>query len=178
MHGLVLAGICFAIYVLTCSFALKLYAKNREYRILIALLAVAVISYVILSISLPEDLGVLPPNWIELCPEVDFINGLVALVAPAPILWTYLYASGLGPSSNMMVEISRAGEKGLSSEDLYNLYRRPGNSDIIFQRRIPKLLESGYLQKLDNGYQMLPRAMKYARIASTLKRLFNTGPGG
>lgn len=178
MHGLILAGFCLAVYAAGCSIGLRLYSKNREYRVLMLVLTAAATLYVILFQVLPENLGFLPAGTLEPCREMDFVNGLIALVVPAQTFWSYLYSTGTGPSSNMLVALHQAGEKGRSFEELYNLYQRPGEVDLIFARRMPKLVEDGYLEKLETGYRMLPRARKFAWMASALKRIFNTGPAG
>jgi hypothetical protein len=49
--------------------------------------------------------------------------------------------------------------------------------NLIFQRRIPKLVQGGYVREDAGGYRLLSRGGRVAALGSFLKRLINAQVG-
>ena len=49
--------------------------------------------------------------------------------------------------------------------------------NLIFQRRLPKLLRGGYVRAEAGGYRLLTRGGRVAALGSFLKRLINAQVG-
>ena len=77
-----------------------------------------------------------------------------------------------------MVELEKAGDTGLSMEELTAYFRGEAGADKIFGRRIPNLLQGGYIVKRDEIISLTRRGRNVARITLFLKRLVCAGEGG
>ena len=171
MRGLILCALCFLLLVIVSAVGLKMRRWKREYRWLLLVFAGSASLYTLLHFLMPPDLGFLGHSLLEPSTPVDFWNGLLIMAMLFHGYWVYVYASGFGPSSNILVAIHERGPQ--TYDEIADLHRGSGPLDALLARRLPKLQESGYIRKEGEGYVMQPPARKYALLVLLLNRLFN-----
>ncbi len=127
---------------------------------------------------LPPDLGFIPASWSETAPVVDFANGLVLMILIFHGYWTFAYFACLSPSMTVIVSlVGRDAAKGLTADEALVLHGGEEPLDLIFRRRVPKLLSGGYVQETAGSYRLLPRGERVAALGRVLKRLINARLG-
>ena len=174
MKGLVLAGLAFALLVAGSAAALRLYRGNKEFKVFLGAFAAAVAGYAIAFALTPDDLGVLPPAWLESVAWVDFGNGLLALALVFHGFWCFAYFACLSPSMGVMVELRARGGRGISEAEALAMQGREEPVNLIFQRRLPKLIQGGYVVDEAGTYRLLPRGARVAALGAFLKWLINS----
>jgi hypothetical protein len=177
MKGLTLASVAFALLVLGSAAALRLYTGNREFKVFLGVFAVSVILYSGGFWLLPADLGFIPPAWQETSPLVDFGNGLLILGLVFHGYWCFAYFSCLSPSMSVMVALRLRGPEGMTGAEALAIHGSGEPVNLIFQRRLPKLLQGGYVEEEAGTYRLLARGGRVAALGSFLKRLINAQVG-
>ena len=74
----------------------------------------------------------------------------------------------------VMVEMRARGERGISEEDALAMKGREEPVNLIFQRRLPKLVQGGYVREEGGAYRLLPRGGRIDALGAFLKRLINS----
>lgn len=177
MKGLILAAAALALLVVGSVAALRVYAGNKEFRIFLGAFAVAVASYTGAFWLLPADLGFIPAGGREAAPLVDFGNGLLLLVLLFHGYWCFAYFACLSPSMSVMVALQVRGREGMTAAEALAIHGSGEPVNLIFQRRIPKLVQGGYVREDAGGYRLLSRGGRVAALGSFLKRLINAQVG-
>jgi hypothetical protein len=177
MKGIVLAAAALALLVAGTATALRFYPGNKEFKVFLGAFAGAVIAYAVAFRFLPGDLGFISARWRETAPAVDFVNGLVMLVLIFHGYWCFAYFSCLSPSMSVMVALRQRGRDGLSRTEALAIHGGDEPVNLIFQRRLPKLLRGGYVREEASGYRLLARGGRVAALGSFLKRLINAQAG-
>jgi hypothetical protein len=108
---------------------------------------------------------------------VDFGNGLLILALVFHGYWCFCYFACLSPSMSVMVALRARGARGMSSAEALAIHGSDQPVNLIFQRRLPKLLRGGYVREEPGGYRLLARGGRVAAFGSFLKRLINAQVG-
>ena len=174
MKGLVLAALAFLLLVVGSAIILRFYRGNKEFKVFLGAFVTAVLGYAVAFPLTPSDLGLLPAGWLEPAPVVDFLNGLLMLALVFHGFWCFAYFACLSPSMGVMVELRARGERGISAEEALAMHGREQPVNLIFQRRLPKLVQGGYVREEDGAYRLLPRGGRIAALGGFLKRLINS----
>lgn len=177
MKGLILAATAFGLLVMGSAGALRFYAGNKEFKVFLGAFAAAVALYAGAFWLLPADLGFIPIGGREAAPLVDFANGLLILALTFHGYWCFAYFACLSPSMGVMVALRRRGREGMTAPEALALHGSEQPVNLIFQRRLPKLLRGGYVREDGGGYRLLARGGKVAALGSFLKRLINAQVG-
>jgi hypothetical protein len=177
MKGLVLSGAALALLVIGSAVALRFYRGNKEFRLFIGAFAAAEALYVAGFWLLPPDLGFLPTAWQETVPLVDFGNGFLLLVLMFHGYWCFSYFACLSPSMGVMVALRLRGREGMTRSEALAIQGSDQPVNLIFQRRLPKLLEGGYVREEAGAYRILAPGERVAALGSFLKRLINAQVG-
>jgi len=177
MKGLILAGLAFALLVIGTTVGLRFYRGNKEFRVFLgAFVAAAALYSGVFWLSAPA-LGFLPAAWRETSPTVDFANGLLILSLVFHGYWCFCYFACLSPSMSVMVALRERGSRGMTGAEALAIHGSNQPVDLIFQRRLPKLLQGGYVSREPEGYRLLARGGRVAAFGSFLKRLINAQLG-
>ena len=174
MKGLVLAALAFLLILVGSAITLRVYRGNKEFKVFLGAFAAAVLGYAIAFPLTPPDLGVLPAGWLEPASGVDFVNGLLLLALVFHGFWCFAYFACLSPSMGVMVELRARAERGISAAEALAMHGREQPVNLIFQRRLPKLVQGGYVREEGDTYRLLPRGGRIAALGAFLKRLINS----
>ena len=174
MKGLLLASLAVLLLVVGSTITLRFYRGNKEFKIFLGAFMAAVLGYAAAFPLTPSDLGVLPAGWLEPAPAVDFWNGLLMLALVFHGFWCFAYFACVSPSMGVMVELRTRGERGISEKEVLALHSREQPVNLIFQRRLPKLVQGGYVREEGGAYRLLPRGGRIAMLGIFLKRLINS----
>lgn len=177
MKGLVLAGLSFALLVLGSVVALHFYRGGKEFKVFLGVFAGAAGIYAGAFRVLPPDLGFLPMSWQEASPAVDFWNGILILGLVFHGYWTFCYFACVSPSMSLLVALRQRGAQDMSREEALAIHGSEQPVNMIFQRRLPKLLQGGYVQEEAGAYRLLRRGGRVAAFGSFLKKLINAQVG-
>jgi hypothetical protein len=177
MKGLVLSGAAMALLVIGSAVALRFYRGNKEFRLFIGAFVAAEALYVAAFWLLPPDLGFLPAAWQETVPLVDFGNGFLLLVLMFHGYWCFSYFACLSPSMSVMVALRLRGRDGMTRAEALAIQGSDEPVNLIFQRRLPKLLQGGYVREEAGAYRILAPGERVAALGSFLKRLINAQVG-
>jgi hypothetical protein len=177
MKGLILAGLAFALVVVGSVVGLHFYRGGKEFKVFLGVFAGAVALYAAAFRGLPPDLGFLPMSWQEGSPAVDFGNGLLILGLVFHGYWSFSYFTCVSPSMSLLVALQSRGRQGLSKADALAIHGSEEPVNTLFQRRLPKLLQGGYVQEEAGAYRLLPRGGRVAALGSFLKKLINAQVG-
>ncbi|MFQ5912845.1 MAG: hypothetical protein ACE5JS_06660, partial [Nitrospinota bacterium] len=153
MKGLLLAAGAFLLLVALSVVLLRFYRGKKHYKVFLSAFALAVGFYIVLYRALPENLGFVPPGWLEPHRTLDFLNGLLILTLGFVGFWDSVYTTVLtGFSANLMVLLAEGGE--LSREEILGLYGAGKKLDRVLAWRLPKLIEGNYLEAEGAGYRL------------------------
>ena len=177
MRGLVLAASAFALLVLASAVVLRVYPGDKEFKVFLGAFVGSVVLYAGGFWLLPADLGFIPPAWQESSPAVDLGNGLLILVLVFHGYWCFAYFSCLSPSMSVMVALRQRGSGGMTESEALAIQGSDEPVNLIFRRRLPKLLKGGYVSEEDGAYRLLARGERVASLGSFLKRLINAQVG-
>lgn len=173
MKGLVLAGLTLALLVVGTAIALVFYRGGKEFKVFLGGFAAAVTIYAVAFRLLPPDLGILPGSWLETDRAVDFGNGLLVLSLVFHGYWTFCYFACVSPSMSVLVALRARGRRGMTAAEALAIHGGGEPVNLIFQRRLPKLLQGGYVREEGGAYRLLSRGGRVAALGSFLKRLIN-----
>jgi hypothetical protein len=174
MKGLLLAVVAFVLLVTGSVVALHLYRGNKEFKVFLGAFAAAVVGYAVAFRLTSPDLGFLRAAWLEPAAAVDFLNGLLVLALVFHGFWCFAYFACLSPSMGVMVALRARGGRGISAEEALAMQGREEPVNLIFQRRLPKLVQGGYVREEGGTYRLLPRGSRIAALGAFLKRLINS----
>ncbi len=177
MKGLLLAGPSIVLLMVGSAVALRFYRGNKEFKVFLGAFVAALAVYAGAFRLLPPDLGFIPGSWQETSAAADFVNGLLIVVLVFHGYWCFCYFSCLSPSMSVMVALRQRGAQGMSSAEALAIHGSEQSVNLIFQRRLPKLLQGGYVREESGGYRLLPRGGRVAAFGSFLKRLINAQVG-
>ena len=177
MRGLALAALAFALLVAGSVTALHVYRGGKEFKVFLAAFAGSVVLYAGAFSLLPADLGFLPVSWQETSPVVDFWNGLLILALVFHGYWSFCYFACVSPSMSVLVDPRVRGREGMSPGEALAMQGSDGPVNLIFQRRLPKLIRGGYVREEAGAYRLLSRGARVAALGSFLKKLINAQVG-
>ena len=177
MKGLILSASAFVLLVVGSAVVLRVYPGNKEFKVFLGGFVGSVALYTAGFWLLPADLGFISASWRETAPAVDFGNGLLLLGLVFHGYWCFAYFSCLSPSMSVMVALRRRGREGMTGREVLAIQGSGEPVSLIFQRRLPKLLQGGYVEKEAEAYRLLARGGRVAALGSFLKRLINAQVG-
>ncbi len=164
MKGLILSAVSIGFFVTACSAILRIYRGDKEYGIFLGSFGSALILYALLFGALPRDLGFLPAGVLEPAAVVDFVNGALVLAMIFHGLWAFTYMVGTGPTMRLLMEMSRDRGRGMSEDEALLHFGSGGGENTLLRRRLPKLMNGGYLTEEDGVYRLLPRGRAVGRL--------------
>lgn len=170
MKGLALGGVCFIFLVACCAIALRVYRGEKEYTVFLGALLSSLVLYTILFGFLPSDLGFLPRSAVEPAAGVDFLNGALVLLLIFHGMWTFAYMALLGATMRLLLELSRKRRQGLTQDEAQSQFESGGLANVFLSRRLPKLINGGYIAKQEGGYHLSPRGRAAGRIVVRVKQ--------
>lgn len=109
---------------------------------------------------------------------MDFFYGLVVYTLLFHNFWDFVYAAPMGLSAGFMVELERAGERRLSTQQLITYFKGEGEMDRVFGRRIPNLIQGRYIVMEGNLIRLTKKGRIIAGLVLLLKRFICAGEGG
>lgn len=177
MRGLVLSAAALAVLVVSSAAALRLYPGNKEFKVFLGAFVGSMVLYAAGFWLLPPDLGFIAAAGWETSPTVDFGNGLLILTLVFHGYWCFAYFSCLSPSMSVMVALRRRGREGMTRSEALAIHGSGEPVNLIFRRRLPKLLQGGYVSEEAGAYRLLARGGRVAALGSFLKRLINAQVG-
>jgi hypothetical protein len=177
MRGLGLSAAALVLLVIGSAVALRFYRGNKEFRVFLGAFAAAAALYTGAFWLLPPDLGFLSAGWREPAAAVDFGNGLLILALVFHGYWCFSYFACLSPSMSVMVAVRLRGREGMSRAEALAIQGSDQPVNLIFQRRLPKLLQGGYVREEAGAYRILAPGERVAALGSFLKRLINAQVG-
>ena len=134
----------------------------------------AVAGYAVAFPLTPPDLGFLPPGGSSRRRRWTSGTGSCVLALVFHGFWCFAYFACLSPSMGVMVELRARGARGISAEEALTMHGREQPVNLIFQRRLPKLVQGGYVREEGGAYRLLPRGGRIAALGAFLKRLINS----
>jgi hypothetical protein len=177
MKGLVLSAAALVLLVIASAVVLRFYRGSKEFRVFLGAFVGAVVLYAGAFWLLPSDLGFLPAGWRETATGVDFGNGLLILALMFHGYWCFSYFACLSPSMSVMVALQLRGREGMTRAEALAIQGSDQPVNLIFQRRLPKLLRGGYVREEAGAYRLLAPGERVAALGSFLKRLINAQVG-
>lgn len=177
MKGLVLDVVSVAFLIGWCSVGLRLYHGDREYKIFISSLLCAIAFYLVLFLASPVNLGFLPPYVLEANGSVDLVNGMIVLVAVFAGFWAFSYAACIGPTMTTLVELRRRRDEGMLLREITILFGEGKPMSDFLRRRLPKLVDSGYVVKTREAYELQSRGKMLVRVLILLRSLLGVEVG-
>ncbi len=126
--------------------------------------------YAALFAVLPPNLDILPRGGVEPSPTVDFWNGLLILVLVFHGIWAFTYTVWTGPTVRVLLAASRAGRAGLTIDEVLREFETSDRANQLLRRRLPKLIQGGYLREERGRYVLLPRGRAAGRVVARVKR--------
>lgn len=171
MKGLILAAVSIAFLVGSVIVGLRAYRGNREYVVFLGSFAASLGLYGLLFVALPPNLGFLPDAAREPAVCVDFSNGLIVLATVFHGFWVFAYVACLGPTMSLLVEMSQRGRRGITTDEALTIFGNDESMNLILRRRLPKLINGGYLEHDYQVYRLLPRGIRIARISLLCKKV-------
>lgn len=177
MRGLILAALALVLVVVGSVVALHFYRGGKEFKVFLGVFAGSVGLYAWAFHALPPDLGVLGPAWQETSPTVDFWNGLLILGLVFHGYWAFCYFTCVSPSMSVLVALRLRGRQGMSRAEALAIHGSEQPVNTIFQRRLPKLLQGGYVREEAGAYRLLRRGGRVAALGAFLKKLINAQVG-
>ena len=173
MRGLVLSAISLALLVLGTIVGLRFYRGAKEFKVFLGTFGGVVVLYAGGFWLLPSDLGFLSAGWRESSPAVDFGNGLLILALVFHGFWSFSYFVCVSPSMSALIALRLRRGAGLGRDEAMALQGSAEPVNLIFQRRLPKLLQGGYVSEEAGRYRLLARGGKVAALGSFRKRVIN-----
>lgn len=179
-------GILLAAFSLICYFAVSVpflrgYQGRKPYKVIQASFVFAVMVYILLFRSLPDNLGFLPQPWLEPNRTIDLINGILLLaLLYNPYLVVYYCTSFNGLSTQILVFLHERGTfTAKELLDLFGVSTDPQKEDPTTAWRLTNLLNGGYVERSGAGYHLRWKGRIVAKLTWVLKRIVSAGdPGG
>ena len=177
MRGLILASGAVGVLVCGTIVGLRFYHGSKEFKVFFGAFVGAVTLYALGFQILPSDLGFIPIACTETSPAIDFANGLLILSLVFHGFWTFGYFVCVSPSMSALIALRRRGGLGLNRDEAMTLQSGPEQDNLLLRRRLPKLVQGGYVDQKEGGYQLLERGARVAAIGLMLKRVINSQDG-
>lgn len=178
MKGLILALVWLLLFCAVTMCALRTRRWEKPFKVFLVIFGATLPLYWLSYRLTPPDLWLLPPGAAESCGWVDFWYGLLVYALLFHNFWDFVYAGPMGFSAGLMVELERAGEEGLSREELIDYFRGESGMDRIFGRRLPNLVEGRYIVVRDGKMVLTGKGRAVAALTAFLKNLLSAGEGG
>jgi hypothetical protein len=163
--------------VLGTIVGLRFYRGSKEFKVFFGAFMGAIAFYALGFQILPPDLGFIPAACTETSPAIDFANGLLILSLVFHGFWSFGYFVCVSPSMSVLIALRRRGRVGFNRDEAMALQGGPEQDNLLFRRRLPKLVQGGYVDQKGSGYQLLERGARVAAIGLLLKRVINSQDG-
>ena len=180
MKGLLLSLAVFVLYVISTAIVSHFGRFERHSRLFLPAVVIWSPIYFALYALTPRDLGFLSERWIAMHRAPDAIYGYFVLLLNVHSYIDFFFGFNGGFSTSLMLKLLRAGDRGMTSEEILGHYRMTDGTDKIFGWRVPRLIETGYLTKdrATGRYSLTRKGLLVAQIGYFCKRLLNLGKGG
>jgi hypothetical protein len=174
MRGLLAGILAFGGYFLLQGAVFHLIKVARRAVVLVGLWGACLPLYWLLYATIPDDREIWPAALAAPSDAVTFLCGglLYFFLFMGYAQFFYMAESSVGIRT--MIELTAAGERGLSLEDLTKRYRY----DWMLDRRLKRLIHAGYVVEEDGWYRTTARGRLAAGLLALCKRLLRLGPGG
>ena len=180
MKGILLSTAIFMLYVVLTAWLSHILKPVRHTRVFAPSLIATAFLYLGSYLLSPADLGFLPPRLLANYAWLDIALGLLILVLNVHSYVDTFSGLNCGFSTSMMLLLHRAGEKGMTAEDLIANYHGSDGMDKIYGWRIPHLDETGYIHfdRRTGVCTLTGKGRVTALITRLIKRTLNLGAGG
>ncbi len=180
MKGLILSLALFAAHVAATAILCHFLRPARHSKLFGPAIAFFTALYWVLYGLTPPGLGFLPPAWQGAPAWLDALAGCVVLLLNHFSYLDWFFGFNGGFSMSLLLELHRAGDRGLDDTRLVERYALGGGGDKIIGWRLPRLLETGYLASDGNGdaVRLTPKGRLVARLTMLAKRVLSLGAGG
>lgn len=180
MKGLCLSLLAFVLLAVSAAVVSHLVRVERHSRLFWPAFAVWTAIYFVLYFLTPPDLYVLPAATLAERSWLDMGYGFVVFFFNFHSLLDFFFAVNGGFSTCLMLEIKKAGDRGLSTGEIAGMLRAPNGEDKIYAWRIPRLVDTGYLRvgPLGKGVVLTRKGRLVAKVAKFAKRTLNLKSGG
>ena len=174
MKGPLLAIVSMGVLVVSSMILLRVYRGRKYYRMFLLAFAGSLGFYSLCFHRLPSDLGFLPPAWVMHNVQADFWNGALILALIFHLYWNTLYAVALtGFSTNLMIHLAQP--HGRSLDEILEIYGAKLPLDGVLAWRIDNLVRGQCLAQDAEGFQLLSKGRRLAKVGQFLKQLYGVG---
>ena len=173
MKGLILSSFSFLFLIGLSLILLRIYQGKKYFKMFLMAFVLTCVFYGGAYKILPDNLGFLTEPFLEPHGRVDFWVGALILLLVFHIFWDTAYGAVLtGFSSYLMTLLFQ--RKGLSIDEILEIYDSKQYSEQIFLWRINNLLRGGYLIQEGESFRLQPKGKIVARIVFFLNILYGS----
>jgi hypothetical protein len=127
--------------------------------------------YLLLYFTTPISLGIFPSEFLSENLTIDILNGLFLYICLCVGFVDFLIGAAITPfSANILLEIYKSRDQGLSESDLKTTYCLDSFDKSLMSKRILLLNRIGFIRELPEGYFVTKEAMIWAWIIQNLRR--------
>lgn len=180
MKGLFLSLVLFIAYVISTTLIAHVFKPNRHAKLFVpAFLAWSPLYFLVFLLT-PPDLWFISPAWQADPAWIDLLAGYVAFALNVHSFMDFFFGFNGGFSTSILLNIFRAKNQTLSTQQIIQRYCTPDGSDKITGWRLPRLQDTGYLViHSDKAHCSLTRkGHLIASFSAALKKILNLGSGG
>jgi hypothetical protein len=180
VKSLVLVVVGLAGYFLTTVLACHFGKPLRQARVFHLHMRVWMLLVAALYLLSPRDLGFLPASSSNDLRVVGLFYTLGLLVLGGYFYMAVFFGLNGGFSTSILHGLSHRGERGLTTDEVLGLFRGEGEMDKIYAWRLPRLVETGYVDcdRATGLYRLTAKGRFAARVGLVMKWTLNLGKGG
>jgi len=180
MKGLIISLGIFAGYVLSTAAISHVFTPKRHAKIFVPALGVWTPVYFLAYFATPENVFVLPPVWCARLVWLDVAYGYAVFLLNWHSFIDFFFAVNGGFSMCLMFELRRAGDGGLTTSEILEMFQATAYADKIYAWRLPRLAQTGYIaMNQESGVcRLTKKGVAVAILTRGLKRVLNLGSGG
>lgn len=174
MQGLLAGLLTFSVYFVMQAVVFHWITIARRAVVLVGLWLLCLSVYAPLFRWIPEDDVIWPPPLAAPSDAVTFLSGILLYFFLFMGYAQFVYMAESSVGVRTLIELHAEPENGLTLNELTHRYRY----DWMLDRRLKRLVHSGYLVEDSGWYQTTTRGRIVVAIFSWCKKLLRLGPGG
>ena len=174
MRGLMAAVLAFTVFFAAHAVLYRLVAIRRKLWVMLWLWAAGGVLYLAFFQLLPADVTYLPAILAAPGGALTLLNGAFVYWCLFAAYYQFFNMADNSVGVRCLIELARAGEAGLTLEEL----KGPYSFETMVGRRLDRLVEAGYVERDGKLYCCLPKGRVAAALMTRLKAFLNLGPGG
>lgn len=180
MKGLLIFILVFAGYVLSVAAAAHIVRVERYSKLFFSMFAAWIPLYFVAYFATPANVWILPDAWSRVPMKLDLAYGFVLFAFNMHSVLDFFFGIAGGFSTGLLLEIFRAGPRGITTDELVAKFQTPDGTDKIYAWRLPRLAETGYIviDPASGDCRLTAKGTTAARIGWLAKKILNLGMGG